>query len=56
MFTIEQINDIHDRLGSTGTFTEYVLALKALGVGRHDSHLADGHSEYFGGRRVLNGL
>jgi hypothetical protein len=32
MFTIDQINDIHDRLGSAKTFTEYVLALKGLGV------------------------
>src|SRR5882672_3212395 len=48
MFTIEQINDIHDRLGSARTFTEYVRALKAIGVERYDSYLADGHSEYFG--------
>jgi uncharacterized protein YbcV (DUF1398 family) len=56
MFTIEQINDLHDRLGSARTFTEYVLALKALGVERCDSYLADGHSEYFGqnGRRVVS--
>jgi uncharacterized protein YbcV (DUF1398 family) len=50
MFTIEQINDLHDRLGGAKTFTEYVLALKALGVERSDSYLADGHSEYFGQR------
>ena len=48
MFTIEQINDIHDRLGSAKTLAEYVRALKALGVERYDSYLADGHSEYFG--------
>jgi uncharacterized protein YbcV (DUF1398 family) len=48
MFTIEQINDLHARLGSAKTFPEYVLALKALGVERCDSYLADGHSEYFG--------
>jgi uncharacterized protein YbcV (DUF1398 family) len=48
MFTIEQINDLHARLGSAKTLPEYVLALKALGVGRYDSYLADGHSEYFG--------
>jgi uncharacterized protein YbcV (DUF1398 family) len=48
MFTIEQINDIHDRLGSAKTLEEYVRALKALGVERYDSYLADGHSEYFG--------
>jgi hypothetical protein len=28
MFTIEQIDDIHARLGSARTFTEYVQALK----------------------------
>jgi hypothetical protein len=44
MFTIEQINDLHDRLGSARTFREYVRALKALGVERCDSYLADGHS------------
>ena len=48
MFTIEQINAIHDRLGSAKTLAEYVRALKALGVERYDSFLADGHSEYFG--------
>jgi uncharacterized protein YbcV (DUF1398 family) len=48
MFTIEQINDLHARLGSARTLAEYVRALKALGVERYDSYLADGHSEYFG--------
>jgi hypothetical protein len=48
MFTIEQINDFHARLGSARTLPEYVLALKGLGVERYDSYLADGHSEYFG--------
>lgn len=48
MFTIEKINDLHDRLGSAKTLAKYVLALKALGVERYDSYLADGHSEYFG--------
>ncbi len=48
MFTVEQINDLHDQLGSAKTFMEYVRALKALGVERYDSYLADGHSEYFG--------
>lgn len=48
MFTIEQINDLHATLGSARTFQENVRALKALGVERYDSYLADGHSEYFG--------
>lgn len=49
MFTIEHIDDLHARLGSAKTFPKYVRALRALGVERCDSYLADGHSEYFGG-------
>jgi uncharacterized protein YbcV (DUF1398 family) len=45
MFTIEQINELHARLGSARTLPEYV---RALGVEHYDSYLADGHSEYFG--------
>jgi uncharacterized protein YbcV (DUF1398 family) len=48
MFTIEQIDEIHGRLGSASTLAQYVRALKVLGVERYDSYLADGHSEYFG--------
>ena len=56
MFTIEQIDDLHAGLGSARTLPEYVRALKALGVERYDSYLADGHSEYFGqgGQRVVS--
>jgi hypothetical protein len=56
MFSIGQINDLHARLGSASTLPEYVRALKALGVERYDSYLADGHSEYFGqgGHRVVS--
>jgi len=56
MFSIEHINDIHGRLGSASTLPEYLRALKALGVERYDSYLADGHSEYFGqgGHRVVS--
>jgi uncharacterized protein YbcV (DUF1398 family) len=54
MFTLEQINDIHARVGKAATFPEYVSALNALGVEKCDSYLTDGHSEYFGknGERV----
>jgi uncharacterized protein YbcV (DUF1398 family) len=56
MLTIEQINDLHARLGGVRTLSDYVRALKALGVERYDSYLADGHSEYFGqgGLRVVS--
>jgi uncharacterized protein YbcV (DUF1398 family) len=48
MFTIEQINDLHDHLGTMGTFAHYVRALRSAGVETYDSYLVDGHSEYFG--------
>src|SRR5262249_45870845 len=56
MFTLEQINDLHARLDSAKTLPEYVRALKALGIERYDSYLADGHSEYVGqgGQRVVS--
>lgn len=56
MFTIEQINDLHTRLGSAKTLSEFVRALKALGVERYDSYVADGHAEYFGqgGQKVVS--
>ena len=47
-FTIEQINDIHDRLGNAETLADYVSGLKALGIEKYDSYITDGHSEYFG--------
>lgn len=48
MFTLEQINDIHDRLGNAETLSQYLEALKNIGVDKYDSFLTDGHSEYFG--------
>jgi uncharacterized protein YbcV (DUF1398 family) len=48
MFTLEQIDDIHDNLGDAETLALYVHALNAIGVERYDSFVSDGHSEYFG--------
>lgn len=48
MFTLDQINDIHDRLGSADTLTEYLLALRDIGITSYDSFITDGHSEYHG--------
>lgn len=50
MFTLEQINELHDRLGKAETLLEYVRALNAIGVETFDSYLIDGHSEFFGKR------
>jgi uncharacterized protein YbcV (DUF1398 family) len=56
MFTIDKINDLHARLGRAKTLPEYVRTLRALGVERYDSYLADGHSEYFGqdGQKIVS--
>lgn len=48
MFTIGQIDDVHDRLGNAETLAQYLRALHAIGVETSDSFVADGHSEYFG--------
>jgi uncharacterized protein YbcV (DUF1398 family) len=48
MFTLEQINDIHDRLGNAETLPQYLEALKNIGIDKYDSFITDGHSEYFG--------
>jgi len=48
MFTLGQLNEIHDRLGNMEDFSQYVRALNAIGVEKYDSYLADGHSEFFG--------
>ena len=56
MFTLEQINRIHDQLGKQATLPQYLQALKAIGVNKCDSFISDGHSEYFGkdGHKVIS--
>jgi uncharacterized protein YbcV (DUF1398 family) len=56
LFTIEQINDLHDRLGNMETLPDYLRALSAIGVARFDSYIRDGHSEFFSsdGQRVVS--
>jgi uncharacterized protein DUF1398 len=58
MFTLEQINNIHDRLGNAETLLQYLEALRNIGVNKYDSFIADGHSEYFGkgGHKVISRL
>jgi uncharacterized protein YbcV (DUF1398 family) len=55
MFTIEQITDIHDRLGNQNTLGAYLRALRDIGVATCDSYITDGHSEYLGtdGQRLV---
>jgi uncharacterized protein YbcV (DUF1398 family) len=48
MFTLEQVNDIHDRLGSPSTLVAWLAALREIGVTTSDSYLTDGHTTYHG--------
>lgn len=48
MFTLEQINEIHDQFGRADTLPEYLQTLKSIGVRKYDAFIFDGHSEYFG--------
>jgi len=56
MFTLEQINNIHDRLGKAETLSQYLEALRNTAVDKCDSFITDGHSEYFGkgGHKVVS--
>ena len=48
MFTLEQINEIHDQFGRADALPQYLHALKVIGVCKYDSFIFDGHSEYLG--------
>lgn len=56
MFTIEQIEELHARLGRAETLPDYVRSLAAIGIVRYDSYVSDGHTEYLGhdGHRVIS--
>lgn len=56
MFTLEQIDELHSRLGKAETLYAYARALHAIGVEKYDSYLVDGHSEYVGinGHKVIS--
>jgi uncharacterized protein YbcV (DUF1398 family) len=47
-FTMEQINDGHERLGNAATPGAYLRELNTLGVQSSTSYLCDGHTEFFG--------
>jgi pimeloyl-ACP methyl ester carboxylesterase len=48
VFTLEEIEELHGRLGNAETLSNYVRSLAALGVARYESFVSDGHSEYMG--------
>ncbi|TDD52654.1 DUF1398 domain-containing protein [Kribbella antibiotica] len=57
MFTLEQVDGIHDRLGSASTLGAFLQALGEIGVVSSDSYVTDGHATYFGvgGHEVSTG-
>lgn len=48
VFTIADVDEVHDRLGAADTLPEYLRELNAIGVAKADSFPSDGHSEYIG--------
>jgi len=56
MFTLKEINEIHDKFGKAETLIQYLKALRSIGIIQQDSFITDGHSEYYGinGRAVTS--
>jgi len=56
VFTLAQIDDLHDRLGAADTLAEYLRGLAAIGVTGFESFLVDGHTEYVdaAGHRLIS--
>jgi uncharacterized protein YbcV (DUF1398 family) len=48
MFTLDQINEIHDRYGASETLADYLSNLRAIGVERSVSFICDGHTDHHG--------
>ncbi|MEV6283953.1 DUF1398 family protein [Kribbella sp. NPDC051770] len=48
MFTLAQIDEIHDSLGKADSLPAYLRALNAIGVRTSDSYLTDGHTDHHG--------
>lgn len=44
MFTIEQIQEAHQKVKSGADFPTYIKALKAMGVETYTSYVKDGHT------------
>lgn len=49
MFTLDQIKAAHSKVKSGADFPDYIQELIALGVTGYETHVADGHTDYFGG-------
>ncbi len=48
MFTTEQIRQAHGKVKSGADFPAYIQEIKQLGVTYYETHVTDGHTDYFG--------
>lgn len=48
MFTVEQIEQAHEKVKSGADFPRYIQKIKALGVIAFETRVKDSHTEYFG--------
>lgn len=48
MFTLEQIKAAHSKVKSGADFPAYIVEIKAFGVTRYETFVADGHTDYQG--------
>ena len=48
MFTVEQINQAHEKVKSVADFPKYIQEIKQIGVTSFETWVTDSHTEYFG--------
>jgi len=54
MFTLEQIKQAHGKVQTGADFPAYIAAIKALGVQRYVTYVADGRTDYSGSGHTLS--
>jgi uncharacterized protein YbcV (DUF1398 family) len=48
MFTVEQIEQAHEKVKSGADFPKYIQEIKQMGVTAYETWVNDSHTEYFG--------
>lgn len=48
MFTVEQIENAHDKVKTGADFPDYIQEIKKMGVKSFETWVKDSHTEYFG--------
>lgn len=47
MVTIQEIKNAHAKVKSGVDFPQYIRDLKGMGIGRYETYVSDGHTEYW---------